>query len=828
MTDQESSMKLIWQCIRSGQIARAQLAAKDQGMFWLAASLMGVADEFHELNSLLPTEGQRNREARVVAVRHGNTKKSIWMNTCFDHSQRVFASYERRSSAKGNQQSVTDTRDDRGMNAAVLEASIFGCLSNNVSVMARSPLLASWPDLLWVAVKSQHDRRLYQILHNHRTRRAAMSGLYPGCGPDELAAGEKYIERLSRAPDNTALPAQGSTASTLYNASFCGTVEEMLHHLRPRCSKDNDPTCVDTGSSFTLVCLWRLQSAIIGGLSSLRTHIDDMMDYFEAHRVDADIERKPIHSARSFGRYSGHNRLLRVYAHLYAWLKTAPASQPQVQGLVSGDRDGFLHAAVRNYIEMLVSYKRRNLVALYCVFLPRDQRIETYVRMMQSLPASTRRIGESGSTVLSDAPAMEATQVLNSASVYFRADLADITRAVVDTARVCGVEGQPSDDTPAGRRRMASEYDAEDAADSRSTMATANRIVGAEISDALRSSPRSKRVRYETETGTSAHLDPVVGAHVSFSRAAMSDAAVSVDDGDVGRMDTLRWLCIDVQDRPEAVRQTNAFIRQLLLESKGEKTNELRLLLRKILPSDTLEVAKDIYGRAVAAKTSTDDLSWGAEYSQLKFWYLVCDAFSCIEAWENVHQEFLGSKGSLIGGTSVLLSSLSRFKPKILAESEKAIVAISTAVHCEADSYEELFDQVGGVRGVWMASEKALVQQLCDILEDVAAAVEAEAVDPTDELTTVLEYAFVLFCPDGVQSDDSNSILRSIKVGLSERLEVMVVLDVANRIKESFVRGGEELVKEGMSSELSLMVEAALRILQDIDERRQVITSYLY
>lgn len=828
VTDQESAMKLVWQCVRSGQTAQAQLAAKDQGLFWLAASMMGVADEFHELSALAQPA---DCAARVVSVRHGNTKKSNWMNTCFDHSQRVFESYQRRSASRGSH-AVVDSRDDRGLHSAVLEASVFGALSNNAVVLASSPLMSEWPDLLWVAVKTHHDRRMHRVLHGHRLRRARLSTLFPGCAPDELAAEEKYIQRLSKQQGNVPLPRAGSSQAHVLSAAFCVSVLDMLRHLRPCPAAQSDSGCLAVDASFTLVSLWRLQAAFIGGLATLKEHVAEMMEYFETETVA--VRGKEV---RKYGRSSGHNRLLRVYTHVYIWLKAAPVSHQDVRAIVSDDRADCLHTVAQHYVNMLMHHKNRSLVALYCVFLPRAERVHSYVRLMQSLPASTRRIGESGSTVISDAPAMEATEVLNAAAVYFRGDLGDITRAVVDTARVIGFD---TPDESRGRRRNAAEYEAEDDEDARSILSSRDVT---DVSDILNSTTKSKKVRYETEPNRSMTMSTVPDSFggnkgsVSFSAnqsftgsmtrlkaSGQNEVAVAVDDADVSRMDTLRWLCIDVQDRPEAVRQANAFIRQLLLESKGSKTNELRLLLGKILPQDTLAVAKDVYSREVISQSSLDDLSWGADYSQLKFWYLIGDAFAAIEAWDVVQREFQGASKSMLGGNSVLQNSLSRFKPKISAACENAVLAISGAIRCSADSYEELFDCGDGVRSVWSSGEKALKQQFCDLIEEILLRMESgELVDaiPLDTalVISLQKQATSLFCLERSHSHSKDAILKDIKIGLLDILDVVAIEDAVNRLCSAC---GSECIDVSPSTNAAL--EECIRILVDIGQRRCVMS----
>jgi hypothetical protein len=828
-TDQESVLKLVWQCVRSGQITRAQAVSQEQGLFWLAGSLMGVADEFHETHVVGTEEGSNARSSsgnelvRLLSVRRGNTRKSLWLKTCFEHSERLQTAYEKRQAEKSSNFDATE----RGANVAALEAAIYGALCNNVSVLSRSPMLTSWPDHLWVSLKVHHDRRLMSIVLSHKRKRAKHSALYPGCTPELLNAEELHLSRISNQNLLSRFDKTASAKSQIVkDGALSSSIDDMLRCL---CTPDALSSGNNDSVSPTVLKLWELQCAIIGGLSSLRAHLNsfveslDMDDMFAADTKNAETPLK--------------TRLLRVYSHLLIWLKCAPAALPDLSGLASygpadaEQNDINLHRVVSKYIETLISNKEPSLVALYCVFLPRQERIELYTSLLQSLKASSRRIGEGGSTFLSDAPTQDASQVLALGAKYFPDDLKEITRIVVEHGRVgmstfgaaavSAIGGASttlnlSSSTLPSRRRLTDFL----AGQSMTEVEEGAIVVNAEDS-------RSKRER-------------VGEVKSSIVRATIANDLVTVDSVDVSRMETLRWLCIDVDHRPEAVRQVNALIKQFVLESQGAKTQEVRLLLAKILPTDTLEIANSVHSRQrsradvspIAEPSSLidvtshsgnpdiDELYWSAAYWQLSFWYLFNEASKEAEAFEDVRLEFEAAAKSVLGNEAVVRSSLARFVPKLEAACNRATKFLSDAIQCKPSSPGESFS--GGIRATWALRERAHVEHLCYLLE--SAPLEDDGVEDNDSFVDgTLRDDFLGLLADAFPErgeSKADAILRSFSAPLLDK-QIMDDLGVA---ADAFIAELNARPSEAPGAgALNRRLQTAVRILNDVMDERRIL-----
>jgi hypothetical protein len=734
--DQESILKLIWQCVRSGQITRAQHLCSEHGLFWLAASLMGVADEFH----VLRTSARHSSNSRVdVTARRGNTRKPLWLNTCYDHASRLMAGHLQSLSDQATNTTADGlygTAKTRGANVAVLEATICAALSNNVPVLCQSPLISNWPEKLWAAVKTHHDRRLSEILQCHRKNRKGHSLYYPGCDESSVEAERKYKDRLSMSA--------GAGTTGLKAAAAAGTLADLL-----RCLAPEDENAAQ-GISAAVEQLWRLQCAIIEGPTALRSHIESFISESDAAGGFSVLANEASSGA-------GLSRVHRVYAHLLILLKMTPVfDQEQSVQMQSCCKGSDLHAAINRYLDVLIQNKLWSLVASYAVFLPKHERVTRFVSMMSMLPASSRRIGEGGATLFSKDPAQEAREVLNSGRKYFESDMAEITKLVVVGARVGGESANVS--------RVGAVVDEEKA----DVAAEASSVLGGEQGGS--DSPRAKRRMQQDEALNSSHVskrerlgdsmwrdadttagsaagrsmlsvradvssllpDAGRGASASVGSAANSMRNVTVDGEDIARMETLRWLCIDEQHRPEAVRQANAFIRDLILSSNGAKTAELHVLLANLLPTDSLAVSMDVYLRSkraaggglghvplasLSGDAGVEDIYWASEYSSLRLWYLVSGAMQAVDSWESLKLDFLATQKSLLGGKSILKSSLGRFKPKIKAACARISDSFREVIHYSVDEYEDKLGVRSGILSVCSVAEHALCLDFCHIIE---------------------------------------------------------------------------------------------------------------
>ncbi len=209
--DQELLLKTVWQLIRSGQILKAQQTAADHRVYWLAASLQGVASHCHKrvmLSDIDQSAAQDRENVEVGVARIGNLKQPVWARTCWKHASRLAGNPENWNSqvthAKGQAHLAYDAamysssragvkpKDDSL--AGVLELSIYAALSNHTKVLKESPLLSSWHDRAWVYLKAAHERDLSKVLHRYRCIKSAHSSLYPGCGMAVIAAERELLD----------------------------------------------------------------------------------------------------------------------------------------------------------------------------------------------------------------------------------------------------------------------------------------------------------------------------------------------------------------------------------------------------------------------------------------------------------------------------------------------------------------------------------------------------------------------------------------------------------------------------------------------------------
>jgi hypothetical protein len=273
--------------------------------------------------------------------------------------------------------------------------------------------------------------------------------------------------------------------------------------------------------------------------------------------------------------------------------------------------------------------------------------------------------------------------------------------------------------------------------------------------------------------------------------------------------------------------------------------------LSKILPADTLLVAEEVYRKQIASQPTSDDAAWGGEYCQLKFWYLVSDAFTSVESFDGIQREFAASAGSLLGGPGVVLNSLGRFKPKLRQAAAAAAAALEGAVRCEAGPYEEMFGLAGGARSVWRAGEKALVQELCarldqavSIAEEVSQGEEGEGgISELNALISqLLETAAVLFLtstpdptpgstpgPGPAAACGLSETQRGLRLGLMDRFDACAVQDSVARLSllqthtQAQAHTQAHTQAQAQTRAVSEHLEAAHRIMQDIEQRRSVM-----
>lgn len=609
--DQESLLKTIWQLLRCGLVARAQQLASEHKLFWLAASLQGIATHAYKLVSLSemdePSENFPAGEEGTSVARSGNLKQPVWLRTCWLYANKISA-----GSSSGNHQmsaggaAPSFGRAPRGSQAdsvvGVLEMSIYAALCNNTRVLLSSPLVSSWQDKVWVYLKATHERDVARIVHQYRCAKSGHSKYYPGCDLATISA-ERELMDLSK----------GDIGH--FNTADC---VQIFNKIPP-------PSTVKNAEYYIL----NLQAAVMEGRSGILNFVENTM-------------MECLYVTESF---PGREAVLRVFAHFCIWLKYAHQDEAGLSELVSHE---VLYLAVEKYIDMLIEKKQRSLVAVYAAYLNRPRRIYKYAQLLRSMQSS----GQAGQN------AADAAEVLQLANAFFPADVMDITRTVVESTQTTtesasysiqasaqkrGVSAPPlhslsspsgvsSSLRPAGHHsvRFAVSEDAEQHSGSAehenafdNTVTPAKRSVRARAATprplkgiaglgsksgtpAYTGGAETPDTFSRTPTGASLPGTPGVGSSLiaytpsdgsqqtlhTVLRAA--DASVPVTAEDAQQMESLRWLYFDASHRIEAVKQTNRFIVAYLLHGAGMKLAQVRTLLADYVPLDSVPMGHSL------------------------------------------------------------------------------------------------------------------------------------------------------------------------------------------------------------------------------------------
>jgi hypothetical protein len=106
---QEVVLKSLWQLVRCGKIAEAQLLASRHRLFWLAASLLGVGHPYYEQQQQQSVSGAHGQErsaeteteaervetevgsGSVATYQKGNVRRPVWLRTCWKHAEKLHA-----------------------------------------------------------------------------------------------------------------------------------------------------------------------------------------------------------------------------------------------------------------------------------------------------------------------------------------------------------------------------------------------------------------------------------------------------------------------------------------------------------------------------------------------------------------------------------------------------------------------------------------------------------------------------------------------------------------------------------------------------------------
>jgi len=616
--DQESLLKTIWQLVRCGHVLRAQQLASEHRLFWLAASLQGIATHTYkyvtasnDAHSAEQQEYQAQQEEEVVGVaRVGNLKQPVWLRTCWLYATKLSSNtnnftHQVLNTPHGNSNSLSSGRALRKEDSlvGVLEMSIYAALCNHTKVLLASPLVATWADRVWVYLKAAHERDLSRIVHVYRCTKNSHSKYYAGCDSATISA-ERELTDLSRLEIGHL-----STANCV----------QIFNKITP-------PSAGRNAESFIL----NLQAAVMEGRSGILNFVENTMSEF-------------LHSSDDF---PGKDLVIRVFAHFCIWLKYAHQDDAALPELVSLET---MYLAIEKYIDLLIAKKQRSLVAAYAAYLNRPRRIHKYAQLLRSMQTSapsgvTSQVARDGTTSGQNA---DAAEVLQLANVFFPADVMDITRSVVEAAAQLTIENNVSSGvsgivakrgaapplhsltstssplpnqgraghsvrfalSPAGTAG-GSAMTATEEEDTQYITTPAKRSVRSRLA-----TPRPSKGATPAATpsagdvsasaglrGMQSPLTPSVGSSLmvydtlshralpvhTTLRCADPTGSTAISPADLQQMESLRWLFFEPTHRIEAVKQANRMIVSYLLHQNGMKLAQVRLLLADYVPLDSV------------------------------------------------------------------------------------------------------------------------------------------------------------------------------------------------------------------------------------------------
>ncbi|CAE7497394.1 unnamed protein product, partial [Symbiodinium microadriaticum] len=784
--DQESVMKVVWQCIRSGQLHRAQEIAHQHKWYWLTACLMGVQHEYYqgareggeqaEGSGLFAGDDDEVKDAEIRTwggsgvSRRGNPNRAVWLQTCWKYSNLLDGNPSNKKTVQASGRGVSHQPGggpSGGNHVGVLEAAVYARLSYNLSPLLSSRLVSTWTDTLWAVVTCAHERQLAGVIAKFHDRRANYSRLIPGT-TKAVRAAEKQFLKHTEGLDST----------------FDNSCDKLFRQV--------DKPLSASGSEVADVIL-QLQVAVISGTSALEEFIQTQILPYAISTLEAadstihDISppdlngislSSPAHSLRSqqrstaaSGRASSadssfsneKSRVLRIFAHVVLWLRF---SCPHREALKSLANNKVIYVVVEAYIEQLIHRRQYSLVALYAAFLSRPRRVDKYAAMMRRIsPSSTRqavsiaREGDylrDGSGVLSTSMALSVNDVLQLAHRFFREEeVLEITKEVVGGARRgkrgwfdydymddTNVSIQSVANTPASTLKRSGMYSvslAQQTPLSRGIPQTPSSAWSKHSQD----SPSMSRTRGTAATPFRGDLSMTLG---------QADSARPGDMVDSSRLESLRWLCYRPDQRVAAVCEANAFLRALMLESHGSKTAQVHSLLWDILPRQVLEEG-DVQQASRTdslsnrpAQAAAEEESWGAEVCQLHFWQGFDASVGRFERWNGEVGEVYEVLPSMLGDASLIGQSLGRYKFTIHRAAEDAATCIVDALTCGHQSadvagahdasvadphpLQDLF--ATGYQEVWLRAVSAAYGGLIEHLGRFAS---REVSDTDDDLT---------------------------------------------------------------------------------------------
>lgn len=331
--DQEALLNYIFQLIRAGQMRTAQEVAHQHKVYWLAASLRGIASHCYEQIEHM------DRDEQIVRI--GNIRQPLFVRTCWRYSEKLAGNNANWDLPTANAYSRLDALGSKPLagghtSAGLLEMTIYSALANHTKVLSQSPLLTTWHDKLWVYLKGCHDRDIARVVQAYRTAKAAHSAFYTGCDESTLNVEEEVLALY---------------AETLGTKSVVDCTDILKEAAPP--------------SGRNLLCLlYQLQAAAMGGRSALQVFLEEVV---------RPLSDQPL-------------AVWRVLVHMLLWMTYCPRDcSSSLHSVVPPD---LLFLIIERYIDALIDQSDYHLVALYAVYLPRGMRIRKYGYLLYRIQAA--------------------------------------------------------------------------------------------------------------------------------------------------------------------------------------------------------------------------------------------------------------------------------------------------------------------------------------------------------------------------------------------------------------------------------------------------------
>lgn len=582
--EQEALLKCVWQLVRCGDIARAQEVAAEHNVFYLSASLLGVAYDCHVPADPVDSEdmlGEDERDERRI----GNANRLQWMATCSKFATHL---------SKAPQNWVHPSEGKRVSSVAVLEMTIYAALSNNMHVLSKSPLLATWSDKLWSYLKCMHERdealvmqRFHHMKNMHSRLFSPNSELSFSLEQKHLLEQNEYLKgvgvgdyeamfdllpklSLERASHSTSAPAPTpSKASSLHPSE---TTEDLL---------------------------LQLQCCVIAGPRSFAEYLSNIA--------------VPLAAAAGTSTYLG-----RVYCHLVLWLLLSCPEQPQLADMVDS---AAVDLAVGGYVDSLMANGHVGFVATYASLLDRSLRIGKYVRWLNGM----------GSRSIYEAQA-DSTFILSSAKRFFKEDVLEITRGTVESFKT-GEGGEAITPT-------------------RAAAASPSGYPLVAYPAASRDRETALVVR-AAEPATQRESEDVDLARMESLRWLCIDTE---HRGEVVKQVNSFIVQFMLESLGSKHREIGLLLADFLpSDAVGIAAENLAA---KHLKADELDRrAMDVFGEEYRMRTESrecETAEWEAEVGKLGLWRRVYDALVVVDKWEQSRADYMQARGMLLGDASVI------------------------------------------------------------------------------------------------------------------------------------------------------------------------------